>query len=174
MAEFPAVSPYRIGPKLSQPKQTKINPYRPQLRILIKTGAIMQIVTLYLSTAVFFLAVDAVMLKNVMRPLFETRINHLLLDDLRIGPAAIFYLFYVGGLLWFVSLPALRAGAPMQALWNGALMGALAYGTYEFTNYATLKDWAPKMVAVDLVWGMVLTGVSAFVGVVITQALVKG
>lgn len=133
----------------------------------------MQILTLYLFTAIFFLAVDAVMLKNVMRPLFETRISHLLLDDLRIVPAAIFYLFYVGGVVWFVSAPALRAGAPMQALWNGAILGAMAYGTYEFTNYATLRDWAPKMVMVDVAWGTVLTGVAALVGVWITQVLFK-
>lgn len=132
-----------------------------------------QTVTLYLFTAVIFLGLDALMLKNVMRPLFETRISQLLLDDLRLGPAALFYLFYVAGVVWFVSLPALRDAAPWQALFNGALIGAMAYGTYEFTNYATLKDWAPKMVAVDLIWGTLLTGSAAALGVLITQALFR-
>ena len=133
----------------------------------------MHLITLYLSTAIVFLGLDAVMLKNVMRPLFETRINHLLLDDLRIVPAALFYLAYVAGVVWFVSLPALREGSVTQALFNGAIIGAMAYGTYEFTNYATLRDWAPKMVAVDLIWGTVLTGGSAAMGVWITRALFK-
>ncbi|MGR3549798.1 DUF2177 family protein [Pseudooceanicola sp.] len=131
----------------------------------------MQIVTLYLSTALIFLGLDALMLKNVIRPVFETRISDLLLEDLRLLPAAIFYLFYVGGVVWFVSLPSLRENAPGQALLSGALIGAMAYGTYEFTNYATLKDWAPKMVALDLAWGTVLTGVSAALGVWITAAI---
>ncbi|MGI3170494.1 DUF2177 family protein [Pseudooceanicola sp. C21-150M6] len=133
----------------------------------------MQTLTLYLSTALIFLGLDALMLKKVMRPVFETRIGNLLLQDLRIGPAAVFYLFYVGALVWFVSLPALRANAPLQALSNGALIGAMAYGTYEFTNYATLKDWAPKMVALDLAWGTVLTGVAAVLGVIITRMIFR-
>ncbi|EAQ02800.1 hypothetical protein OB2597_15500 [Pseudooceanicola batsensis HTCC2597] len=133
----------------------------------------MQILTLYISTAVIFLGLDAIMLKTVIRPVFETRISHLLLDDLRLAPAAIFYLFYVGGLVWFVSHPALRDGNPWQALSNGMLIGAMAYGTYEFTNFATLRDWSPRMVAVDLAWGTVLTGGSALLGVLITQALFR-
>ncbi|WP_375175208.1 DUF2177 family protein [Pseudooceanicola sp.] len=134
----------------------------------------MQTLTLYFSTAVIFLGLDAIMLKTVIRPVFETRISHLLLDDLRLGPAAVFYLFYVGALLWFVSIPALRDGTVLQALLGGALLGAMAYGTYEFTNYATLKDWAPRMVVVDLIWGTVLTGTAAAAGVWITRAVFRG
>lgn len=131
----------------------------------------MQIAILYVSTAVIFLALDALMLSRVMRPLFERHVGGMLLPDLRMGAAAAFYLAYVAGLVWLVSLPALRAGAPLQALSAGALVGAMAYGTYEFTNYATLKGWHPAMVATDLAWGTVLTAVSAWTGVTITAAL---
>ncbi|MCA0922421.1 DUF2177 family protein [Pseudooceanicola nanhaiensis] len=130
----------------------------------------MQTLSVYLVTAVLFLGLDAVMLKTVIRPVFESRLQDQLLEDLRIGPAAVFYLFYVAGVVWFVSLPALRDGAPMQALLNGAILGALAYGTYEFTNYATLKAWDLRMVALDVSWGTVLTGVSAALGVLIVRA----
>ncbi len=71
--------------------------------------------------------------------------------------------------LWLVSLPALREGAPSQALVNGAVLGALAYGTYEFTNFATLRDWSWQMVLTDVSWGIVLTAVSAWAGVVIAR-----
>ncbi|MBW6507350.1 MAG: DUF2177 family protein [Rhodobacteraceae bacterium] len=125
---------------------------------------------LYATTALIFLALDAVMLTRVMRPLFEQHIGSLLAADLRLVPAALFYLGYVAGLVWLVSLPALRAGAPLQALIGGAVLGALAYGTYEFTNYATLAAWRPSMVATDLIWGTVLTGFSAWAGVAITRA----
>ncbi|WP_417605417.1 DUF2177 family protein [Primorskyibacter flagellatus] len=130
----------------------------------------MQIVILYVSTAVVFLGLDAVMLKSVMRPLFERHIGNMLSDTLNLGAAAVFYLFYVGGVIYLISLPALRDNAPTQALWGGALLGAMAYGTYEFTNFATLKNWHWQMVATDLVWGTVLTGVSALAGVLITRA----
>ena len=131
----------------------------------------MQVAVLYATTVVIFLALDAVMLKLVMRPVFERHIGDWLLDDIRLGPAIVFYLFYIAGLLWLVTLPALRADLPLQALIAGAVLGALAYGTYEFTNYATLKAWSPQMVALDVTWGAVLTGVSGWLGVMITRAL---
>lgn len=133
----------------------------------------MQLVVLYLSTAVIFLGLDAVMLSRVIRPLFERHVGDLLADNLRLGAAALFYLFYVAGVIWLVSWPALRAGQPMQALWQGAVLGALAYGTYEFTNFATLRGWHPAMVATDLIWGTVLTGVSAWAGVLIASAIAR-
>ncbi|MBT8132440.1 MAG: DUF2177 family protein, partial [Gammaproteobacteria bacterium] len=115
----------------------------------------MQIVVLYFITVTIFLALDAVMLKFVMRPVFEQQLGTWLLEDLRVTPAIAFYLFYIAGLLWLVSLPALRADTPSYALIGGAVIGAMAYGTYEFTNYATLRNWAPHMVALDIAWGTV-------------------
>lgn len=131
----------------------------------------MQLAVLYLSTAAIFLLFDALMLRSLIKPVFESHIGPLLAEDLRLAPAAVFYLFYVGGLCWFVSLPALKAGAPGQSFLNGALLGALAYGTYEFTNYATLRDWHPRMVALDLAWGTILTGTAAALGVWIASRL---
>ena len=80
-------------------------------------------------------------------------------------------LLAIAGLIWLVSWPALKADAPVQALISGLVIGAMAYGTYEFTNYATLKDWHPSMVAVDFLWGTALTGFSAWAGVMITRAI---
>ena len=131
----------------------------------------MQTLILYLVTAAVFLGLDAIMLKSVMRPLFEGHIGDMLATELRLVPAALFYLAYVVGVLWFVSLPALHEGAPLNALLAGAALGAMAYGTYEFTNYATLRDWHWQMVLVDVTWGAVLTGVSAFAGVIAVRAL---
>ena len=58
-------------------------------------GRNMQILTLYLTTSVVFLALDIVMLKRVLYPLFSSNLGDWLLEDPRMGPAAIFYLFYV-------------------------------------------------------------------------------
>lgn len=131
----------------------------------------MQTFVLYLVTAVMFLGIDAVMLNRVMKPLFESHLGDWLQMPIRIAPAAVFYLFYVAGLVWLISLPALKSDTPVQALIGGAVVGAMAYGTYEFTNYATLKLWAPQMVATDVIWGTVLTGFTAWAGVMITRAV---
>ena len=82
-----------------------------------------------------------------------------------------FYLGYVAGVLWFVSIPALRTGDATSALVGGVLLGLMAYGTYEFTNYATLRDWRFEQVAVDMVWGGVLTGFAAWAGVMATRLM---
>ena len=131
----------------------------------------MQPLTLYALTAVIFLLADMVMLRVVMQPLFQKYLGDWLLDPIRIGPAVGFYLAYVAGLVWLVSWPAYRADAPQMALFNGAILGAVAYGTYEFTNYATLTRWTITQVVVDGLWGTVATGLAAWAGVVILRAI---
>lgn len=131
----------------------------------------MKILVLYLSTAVIFFAADAVGLRLLIKPVFERHVAHLFADPFRVVPAALFYLGYVAGMLWFVSLPALRNGDPLAALAGGVALGLMAYGTYEFTNFATLRDWSIQQVAVDTLWGGVLTGFSAWAGVMITRAV---
>lgn len=131
----------------------------------------MKILTLYVVTALIFFVIDAIGLRFMIKPVFERHVAHLFADPFRVVPAAVFYLGYVVGLLWFVSIPAMNQGNPTTALIGGALLGILAYGTYEFTNYATLRDWSLNQVVVDTLWGGVLTGVSAWAGLVATRAL---
>ncbi len=131
----------------------------------------MQLTTLYLSTAAVFLILDAIMLTLVMKPLFTRHIGALMIEPIRYIPAGLFYAAYVAGLIYLVSYPALKTGAPI--LIPAAIIGAMAYGTYEFTSYAILRDWHWQMVATDFVWGTVLTAFSAWAGVAITRALVS-
>ncbi len=131
----------------------------------------MKILILYCSTAAILFALDLIGLRLFIRPAFERHVAHLLVEPVRAIPAILFYLLYVMGVLWFVSVPALRADHPVSALVGGVMLGLMAYGTYEFTNYATLRDWSIEQVAIDTVWGGVLTGLSAWAGVVTTRAL---
>ena len=124
-----------------------------------------QIALLYAATAIVFLGLDVIGIRMLIRPVFDQHVGDLLASPMRLGPAAVFYLFYVAGVLWFVSVPALKDSAPLQALIGGAILGALCYGTYEFTNYATLQRWSMQQVVVDCLWGTFLTGVSAWAGV---------
>ncbi len=131
----------------------------------------MYILWLYLVTAITFFGLDFFGLRYIVGPVFERDAAPLLADTIRLGPAVLFYAAYVAGLIYLVSLPALRADQPLLALLNGAILGALAYGTYEFTNMATLKHWTWSMLATDLVWGTCLTAVSAWVGVTVMRAV---
>lgn len=127
----------------------------------------LQAALLYLITVIVFLGLDVLGIRFLIRPVFERHVGHLLAEPLRLGPAALFYLVYVAGLLWMVSLPALKSGAPLQALVGGMVLGLLCYGTYEMTNYATLSDWTLEQVVIDGLWGTFLTGFAAWAGVAI-------
>jgi uncharacterized membrane protein len=129
----------------------------------------MQPAILYLSTAIIFLVLDGIMLSLVMKPLFTRHLGDALIEPIRALPALLFYAAYVAGLVWLVSWPALKAGAPVWL--PAAVIGAMAYGTYEFTSYAVMRDWHWQMVAMDLTWGTLLTAVSAWAGLAVTRAL---
>ena len=74
----------------------------------------MQLAILYASTAVVFLALDALMLIFVMKPLFTRHLGDQMLDGFRAGPAASFYAAYIAGLIYLVSWEGLKQGAPRR------------------------------------------------------------
>ncbi len=132
----------------------------------------MTLVLLYVSTFILFLGIDFLGLGTVVKPVFERQIGHLMLENFRLLPAFCFYAFYVAVLLWFVSLPAIAQDKNL--LWvigNAALLGAMAYGTYEFTSLAVMKDWTWSMVITDVTWGTSITALSAVAGVWATRML---
>lgn len=126
----------------------------------------MTLAVLYGVTFVVFLGLDYLGLSYIVKPVFEKGIGPLLHESPRLGPALMFYAFYIAVLLWFVSWPAIQNNQSLLCVFgSGLLLGAMAYGTYEFTNLATLKGWTWRMVATDLVWGSLLTGTAAMAGV---------
>jgi len=131
----------------------------------------MQILVLTLVTGVVFLIADAIMLSTVIKPLFQRHLGEGLLEGIRALPAILFYGIYLFGMVWFAGLPGLREGLGTAAL-NGALLGLVAYGTYELTSWTVLRDWHPNMVAVDLAWGTVLTAGAVTAGVFAARAFV--
>ena len=126
----------------------------------------MQIVIMLVVTSVIFLIADALMLRFVVQPIFQQHLGSQLIDGIRLAPAIVFYLMYMAGILWFAGIPALAEGTPIKALINGAVLGLIAYGTYELTSWSVMRDWHGAMVAVDWAWGTVLTGVSAWAGAI--------
>lgn len=112
--------------------------------------------------ALSFLALDAVWLSTMVGRFYRPKLGSLLAAEPRLGAAAAFYLLYTAAVVTLVVMPALRAADGRQALALGALFGAAAYGTYDLTNMATLKDWPLSLTLVDLAWGTVLTAASAY------------
>lgn len=121
-------------------------------------------ITLYLCALVVFLACDAVWLGVVARRIYMEEIGPLLLDPPNWPVAAGFYLLYLVGVVVFAMLPGLESGSLFTALWRGALLGLVAYGTYDLTNLSTLKGFTARIAVLDMAWGTVLTGAVSAVG----------
>jgi uncharacterized membrane protein len=118
----------------------------------------------YVAAAVVFLGLDFVWLGLVAKSTYRSWIGHLMRDEIHAVAAVLFYLVYVVGLVIFAVAPALKDTAWQTAALYGALFGFFAYGTYELTNYATLKNWPFAMVVVDMAWGTALSAAAATVG----------
>jgi uncharacterized membrane protein len=118
----------------------------------------------YAGSAVVFFALDFLWLGFIALGFYRSEIGALMLDSPNIAPAAVFYLFYVVGIVGFAVLPALSAQSWVWALIAGVALGLIAYGTYDMTNLATLKDWSWKVSAVDLLWGGFVSGAAALGG----------
>ena len=125
---------------------------------------IMTYLIAYAATVIVFLAIDVVWLGVIMRDTFQKGIGHLMADNPNFMIAAVFYIFYVGGVVFFAVAPALETGEWQTAALYGALLGLIAYGTYDMTNLATLKNYPAKIAFMDTAWGGFLTGLSATAG----------
>lgn len=122
---------------------------------------------LYAATALVLFPLDVLWLGYIARGFYASRLGELMLPEPRLGVAAAFYIFYVAGIVWFAILPNLSSGNLLATFATGAALGFIAYGTYDATNLATLKGYPVSLALTDLVWGMLLTGVSAAGGLYI-------
>lgn len=121
----------------------------------------MTYVTAYLVSLVVFLGVDFVWLSTMGAALYRATLGDLLAPTVRLPPAIVFYLAYPVGIVVFAVLPALASDSWMRGAVLGALLGALAYATYDLTNYATLRTWSLQITVLDILYGAVATGAAA-------------
>ena len=125
----------------------------------------------YLATAFAFLVLDIVWIGLVMRSFYRRQLGTLMAERVNLRVACLFYVGFVLGIVIFAVAPALRMQSWEWALAHGTLFGFFTYGTYNMTNWATLRDWPALMSIVDLAWGTALTGASAVAGYAMTRWL---
>lgn len=127
-------------------------------------------VVAYIATAIVFLGLDALWLSRMALGMYRRELGGLLLERPNLPVAAAFYLLYVGGIVILAIAPALGDGGWPSVLLMGAVLGLVAYGTYDITNLSTLKGWSVKLAIIDIAWGTALTAVSATIGYLVVQA----
>lgn len=115
----------------------------------------------YLGAGLTFAVIDAVWLTTMVNRLYRPVIGPIMADKPDMTAAVIFYLISIAGTVFLAIDPALREGSWTRALLNGAVLGFIAYATYDLTNQATLNVWSWKLTITDIIWGTTLTGLSA-------------
>lgn len=125
----------------------------------------------YIVTLLVFLAADALWLGVLMGPTYADWLGPLMLSQPRLAPAGAFYLLIGIGLLVFGILPGLRSNSLAATVRLSALLGLLAYGTYDLTNYATLRDWPLALTLIDLAWGTFLCALAGSAGYLAARRL---
>ncbi|WP_333612025.1 DUF2177 family protein [Brevundimonas bullata] len=121
-------------------------------------------VVAYLGAGLTFAAIDAVWLTTMADRLYRPVIGPLMADKPNMTAAVIFYLISIGGIVFLAIVPALKEAAWTRALLNGAVLGFVAYATYDLTNQATLSVWSTRLTIIDLCWGTTLTAVASVGG----------
>ena len=118
----------------------------------------------YLGAGLAFAAIDAVWLTTMTNRLYKPILGPILADKPDMKAAVAFYLIYIAGIVFFAITPALRDGGLGRAALNGAVLGFIAYATYDLTNQATLNVWSSRLTLIDLAWGTVLTLSASSIG----------
>lgn len=125
----------------------------------------------YVGSAVVLLVLDVIWIMTATQWLYRPNLGNLLSDQPNLVVGGLFYLVYIIGIVVFAVLPAVEAKSWLQALGFGALLGLVAYGTYDITNLSTLRDWPWIVSAIDLCWGIAVSALGALGGYVAVRWL---
>lgn len=121
----------------------------------------MQWIIAYIVAGVAFGVLDSFWLRWAGPNLYRPVIGEILADNFRVGAAAVFYFIYLAGMVWFAIRPGILAGSVGTAMFNGALLGALCYATFDLTSQAVMKVWATHITVADIAWGTFATAIAS-------------
>ena len=103
---------------------------------------------------------------------YARHIGHFFAGHVSILPIMLFYILYTAGLYFFVVSPSLLAqSSTVRVFFSGAFFGLVAYGTYDLVNQGLFKDWPIIVTVIDMLWGMILTGLVSLAGVFASRIL---
>lgn len=125
----------------------------------------------YVVALVIFLIIDMLWLTVVAKDLYSKYLGYLMAPNVNFAAAAIFYLIFIVGLLFFVIDPALRMESLQYALFAGLFFGFVTYATYDLTNLATVKDWPITITIIDLIWGSALGAMTSVFSYLLLRVL---
>ena len=126
-----------------------------------------------LIASIIFLIIDVIWLSFATKSFYRPLLGDLISDKPVLWAAGLFYVLYMFGMSVIVIQPCIETGALSKSLYTGFIFGLVAYGTYNLTNMATIKNWSSTVVFVDLIWGGLLTGITSGLVVYIMKNLIS-
>ncbi len=127
---------------------------------------------IYAIAFVTFMIIDLSWLSLMAPTFYLAQVGHLMAAGTNWIAVGLFYLEIVAGLLVFVIVPGMSASSFRQPLARAALYGLVAYGTYELSNLATLKEWSVSLTVVDTFWGICVSTVVSSISLTFARRLV--
>lgn len=118
----------------------------------------------YIATMLVMFMLDVVWLSVLAKPMYQQGIGHLMATKPNLMFAALFYLVFVLGLMWFAIAPNRHEMGVKNTFIAAAIFGFFVYASYDLTNLALLKDWPLGLSVIDIAWGTLLSGISASAG----------
>lgn len=131
----------------------------------------MQFLSSYVVVFLIFGTIDLIWLSAMGSVLYRPILGDILLEKLRIAPAIAFYAIFPVGIALFAVRPALDANSVATGMLYGAVFGAIAYATYDLTNFATLRNWNLQITVIDIVYGSFASMAAAGCAVLILRRL---
>lgn len=124
----------------------------------------------YAGALMTLLVLDVIWLGLVARTFYRDQLGELMLPSPNLGIAVVFYVFFAVAIVFLATRPGLSSASITIAIIHGAVLGLAAYGTYDVTNLATLKNWPLAMSIVDVLWGGFVTAMAAAGGYLAVRA----
>lgn len=125
----------------------------------------MQIIYAFLAAGITFSILDYIWLAKVAKSFYLEKLAPFV--DIKDGSLVVNYvgavIFYILALAATYIFVVKTSTSSLQALYMGATLGFFMYAFYDFTNYATLKNWPLSLTLVDIAWGTFLMSMVAYV-----------
>lgn len=124
----------------------------------------------YIVLLVSFVVIDMIWLMGVARSTYVAEMGSLLRKQPNLTAAIAFYLLYAAG-IWFFALRSSEGQTLLLTIGIGAMLGLVAYGTYDLTNLSVMEGFNFKIAMIDLAWGTCVTAIATAIGALTMRAL---
>ena len=133
----------------------------------------MRYLAAFVSSAVVMAILDAIWLTLMADRLYRPVLGDWMNRQVNWPPAIAFYVLFLFGVTFLATIPALQQNSWRIAAINGAVLGLVAYATYDLTNHATLTRWSTTITLSDMAWGTFLASTAAVAGYFGSRMLVR-